>query len=160
MDLTIGDRMVTIDSADHDLVARYRWRVLRGREGRRFYAVAYVPGGSTIYMHRLIADTPPAAETDHVDRNGLNNRRSNLRTSTPSQNRANVVKRSGCSSRFKGVTWDRSRGRWQAKIQLMGRSRSLGRFDDETAAARAYDAAARAAWGEFAWLNFPEVPCG
>ena len=62
----------------------------------------------------------------------------------------------GKTSRFKGVCWDKSKGKWQAGITINRRYIFLGRYADETDAARAYDAAALAAWGEFARLNFPD----
>jgi hypothetical protein len=60
-----------------------------------------------------------------------------------------------CSSRFKGVCWETQTKSWRAKIEIDGKRHSLGRFGDEIAAAQAYDEAARQAWGEYAWLNFP-----
>ena len=60
-----------------------------------------------------------------------------------------------CTSKFKGVCWDKRRGRWVAQCKRDGKS-YLGRFDDELAAAEAYDEAARETWGEHARLNFPD----
>lgn len=143
-----------VDAADLALVEGHRWHLLRGHNGKLY---AYASG--TLYMHRLIAGTQPGYETDHINGDGLDNRRSNLRSATASQNRANMGKPrrprgATPSSAYKGVSWDRSRGRWQAKIQVAGQHRNLGRYDDEAQAARAYDAAAVAAWGDFAAVNF------
>ena len=147
-----------IDRADSDLVAPYPWRLMRGHTGK-FYAYAQTKSGP-VYMHRLIAKTPPGHETDHINGDGLDNRRSNLRVATCSQNLANRWKPrrsdgSSASSRFKGVCWDRSRSKWQAKITVSGHCRNLGRYATEEEAARAYDAVAAATWGVFARLNFP-----
>lgn len=153
------DHCALVDRADRVLVGRYEWRLLRGHNGK-LYAWASVSRKS-IYMHRLILGTPAGLETDHRNGDGLDNRRSNLRTATASQNRANMGKPrrpdgGTHTSRYKGVSWDRSRGKWQAKIHS-GRHINLGRYEAEAEAARAYDAAAVRQWGEYAQLNFPAV---
>lgn len=152
-----GGRFATIDAADVELVSGYRWGCLPTRTGR-FYATANV-GKTKIYMHRLIAGTPAGLATDHINNDGLDNRRANLRRATWTQNIANRPKemtRAGrqVTSRYKGVCWDKEKGKWHARIKD-GRHVFLGRYDSEAEAARAYDAAAFAAWGEFAVLNFP-----
>jgi hypothetical protein len=102
-------------------------------------------------MHRLLI--PGTHEVDHKNGDGLDNRRStNLRPATHQQNNANRAKARG-SSRFKGVSWDRPSRRWYASIRGEGRSRNLGKFDSEVAAARAYNAAAVKFFGEYARLN-------
>lgn len=141
-----------VDSADLALVNDRAWQLLCGHRDKLY---AYAKGE---YMHRLIAETAPGYETDHVNGDGLDNRRSNLRPATASQNRANMGKPrrpDGLShtSQFKGVSWDKDRGRWQSKITVLGKCRNLGRYDAEADAARAYDRAAFEAWGEFAVLN-------
>ena len=96
--------------------------------------------------------------TDHVNGNGLDNRRVNLRPATRSQNGGNRRKAVATGSRFKGVTpYIGHPGRWLAYITLNKSKRHLGIFDDEAVAGRAYDDAARSLFGEFAALNFPEV---
>ncbi len=154
----VGDaHLALVDAGDLERVADYQWRLLRGHNGRLY---AYATG--LVYMHRLVLGTPPGYETDHINGDGLDNRRANLRVASCSQNSANAGKprRPGgepTSSTYKGVSWDRSRSRWQAKIEIDGRCHNLGRYDDEAEAARAYDVAAHVAWGEFARLNFPVV---
>jgi len=107
-------------------------------------------------MHRLIMglgsfqDDP--VYVDHVDGNGLNNHRKNLRIVSHPQNLANTGSRGG-TSKFKGVSWHAEKGRWGAGIMIDGRFKLLGRYDDEEQAALAYNLAAKEAWGEHAHLN-------
>jgi hypothetical protein len=153
--LAIDGETVFVDAADLHIVDGYNWRISRRPNGRA-YARARV-GEQTIYMHRLIDGTPAGMETDHRNGNGLDNRRTNLRTATRVQNSANVPKRrresSRMTSRYKGVSWDRVRGCWRANARIDGRQWFLGRYADEADAARAYNAAALSVWGEFARLN-------
>ena len=153
-------RVALVDDADHDLVMQYRWRIEEDRRPdgslRAVYARAntYRSGRkTTIRMHALLTAWP---QTDHADHDGLNNQRSNLREATGSQNLANQRKfRRECSSRFKGVYWHKQIQKWSAYINVDHRRRQLGCFANEEDAARAYDAAALTAWGEFAYLNLP-----
>ncbi len=94
---------------------------------------------------------------DHINGNGLDCRRCNLRYCTISENNANRMSRKGSSSQFKGVTYDKSRGRWNAAIEIDGKSKAIGRFLNETDAAKAYDAEAYKKYGQYARLNFPEA---
>lgn len=157
--LQIGAYVVRIDKADLELVSRYSWRVIRHPRTGKLYASATV-GRARVMMHRLIAQTPDGLDTDHKDGDGLNNRRSNLRPATRSQNNVNRRKHSShagkpTTSRFKGVHWDSEKCKWRASIKVDGRQIRLGRFDDEIEAARAYDRALVAQWGEYAQVNFP-----
>jgi hypothetical protein len=146
-------RVALVDDDDHELVSQHTWIALRTRRPGVFYAYS----NTQVLMHRLILGCPEF-DADHIDGNGLNNQRHNLRLATRSQNLANMRPRAGGSSRFKGVHWDRVNGRWRAMIQVNGHMRAIGRYSTEEAAARAYDAAALAAWGEFACPNFPGRP--
>jgi hypothetical protein len=96
-------------------------------------------------------NAPTGIEVDHRNHNGLDNRRSNLRLATGHQNQGNRRPQGG-SPRFKGVYLSRSK--WVAQIRFGGSKRYLGRFTVEEDAARAYDAAARLIFGEFACTNF------
>lgn len=149
-------RVAFVDAQDVELVSAYSWHAHVRRNGKT-YARTGRSGGVRIYMHRPILATADGMETDHRDGDGLNNRRANLRVATPSQNRANgpaYRKRATTASRYRGVHW--SRGAWHASIRIAQELRHLGSFSDEDNAARAYDAAALEAWGEFAHLNLPE----
>lgn len=156
--LQVGAHVVLIDRADLELVSRYTWRVIRHPRTGKLYASA-TNSGTRIMMHRLIAQTPEGLDTDHRDGDGLNNCRSNLRPATRSQNNANRRKHSShagkpTTSQFKGVHWDREKRKWRATIRVNGKQKRLGRFDSEIEAAKAYDEALIAQWGEHARPNF------
>jgi len=155
-------RVALVDDADYELVSRYRWHVHEqsrgpGRRPAGPYARAgvYNPADrrtTMILMHILI--TGISTGIDHANANGLDNQRENLRPTGQGLNSANMRPATGKTSRFKGVRRHRE-GKWEARIRIAGRSVYLGIFPVEDDAARAYDMAALAEWGEFARLNFP-----
>jgi hypothetical protein len=101
-------------------------------------------------MHRLISGTPAGMETDHIDGDGLNNRRSNLRFATTSENQRNrVASANNTSGGRKGVNFHRYSGRWRASIQLNGKRRHLGYFDTPDQAHAAYCESAVRLHGDF-----------
>ncbi len=149
-----GTYAALVDAADVPLIAGYNWyRHGNGHGG--WYVRGYATGSPKphrwVYMHQVIA----GSYADHVNGDGLDNRRVNLREATPSQQGANQSARTG-TSQYKGVHWSRAARAWIAKITVNRKQRHLGCYADEAEAARAYDAAARAAWGDYARLNFPE----
>ena len=130
-------------------------RIDRGGKNKLYYAKR--GGGQRalplIYMHQLLLDVPKDKEVDHIDGNGLNNRRSNLRICYHPQNCFNRRKQFNTSSIYKGVYWNKQRHKWQAQIKFEGRRHFLGRFTNEVQAALAYNKAAKKEYGEFATLN-------
>ena len=148
-----------VDDEDYDrVVAAGPWHA--SKRGATYYArhnERKPEGGYRSYsMHQIVLDPSPGLEIDHINGDGLDNRRGNLRAATRSQNNANRNKRSSAtSSRFKGVIFVPAH--WEANINAQGRQHYLGRFDSEEAAARAYDEAAVMLHGEYAKVNFPEV---
>src|SRR5262249_10837113 len=140
-------RVAVIDAADVCRVEGWNWSAVPG--GNTWYAARN--GNRRIKLHQLLMPSPPGMVTDHIDRNGLNCRRSNLRLATALQNSHNREQR-GVSG-FKGVA---SHGaRWRARITVNGQRLHLGAWDNPTDAALAYDAAAARYFGEYAYLNFP-----
>ena len=99
-------------------------------------------------------NAPAGLVVDHIDGNGLNNRKSNLRVCTQAQNSLNSRPRRNSSSRYKGVSFYKRDKIWQAQIFYNFRTINIGRFDDEIEAALAYDRKAAELFGEFAYLNF------
>lgn len=156
--LTRGKATI-IRRSDWGLVAPFTW-CARRRPSGYYDAIGYRRGGGRgsklVLLHRLIMNAPPGVDVDHIDGNTLNNLRSNLRLATRSQNNANQHRRRGGYSQYKGVTFDKNRGLWRAQIKVGGKHIDLGSFRDEIEAARAYDVAALAHFGEFANVNFPD----
>lgn len=149
------DHVALVDAADLGLVNRWKWKPLLGHNSK-VYAVRSTARGA-VYMHRVILRTADGFETDHINGNGLDNRRANLRLATRGQNKANMGKPTvarGSSSRFKGVHRDKRGVKWVAQIRIDGHTTHLGTFERELDAARAYDKAAHSAWGSYAFLNF------
>ena len=151
--LTRG-KYAIVDAADYEWLSQHKW-LANGDEKRGFYAGRRV-GRKLQLMHRLIMNAPPGTVVDHIDGNGLNNRRCNLRICTQKQNSRNSAPSRHSSSRFKGVYYCKRTRKWIATIGYNGRTIHLGSFDDEIEAARAYDRKARELFGEFAYLNFPD----
>ena len=151
-------RVALVEDGDYDFVMQYRWYLRETqRPGRRPwgpYAATSIGREKTVFMHCLIMG---AKGIDHANGNGLDNRRSNLRPATNGQNMRNRRPNINHSSQYKGVQWAPNCGKWRANIKVDGASYTLGFFADEREAAEAYDAAARAAFGEFARPNFPEA---
>jgi hypothetical protein len=147
--LTKG-KFAIFDEADAEMVLRLgRWRTLA--KERTCYATSRAGSPRrTILMHALIAGFKGP---DHVNRNGLDNRRINLRPATASQNTANRGRQSNNTSGYKGVVWGKRISKWIARIQVDGKQTYLGFFDDPVEAAHAYNQAASAAFGEYAELN-------
>ncbi len=150
-------RIALVDDADYDLVMGHRWRIETTTSPSLFYVVTkiYRPDLARYkmtYMHTLLTGWPM---TDHIDHDGLNNQRYNLRPATRAQNMMNKRRQRHSGSRFKGVERLPSRS-YRARIALDGKRLSLGCFDDDVSAALAYDAAALRYFGEFACLNFPD----
>jgi hypothetical protein len=156
--LTQGKATI-VDDDDFAELSRFKWCAMRARG--TFYAVRCdydrerKPKRRLLCMHKSIMGTPRGCETDHVDGDGLNNRRSNLRVVTRGQNAHNHIhKAAGKTSRFRGVCWDRKSGRWHAQMRCAGRRIWSGYFDCEMAAAQAYDDAGFARDPEHFTPNF------
>jgi hypothetical protein len=139
-----------VDAADYKRLNKYRWYATR--RGPTTYATC-IKNGRSVYMHRMIMRPRKGYIVDHIDGNGLNNRRCNLRVCTHQQNQANRGPRGG-SSQFVGVL--RFRNKWQAGIRCQGKFYYLGLFDDEVEAAKARDRKAYELHGSYAYLNFQE----
>lgn len=152
------ERYAKISPQDAELILRYKWRVtstIHGRGNAIFYAYTSSGGrgAKKIKMHRLITNAPDGTHVDHINGDGLDNRRENLRIVTPQMNQANSRKHIVGWSRFKGVSWSAAAKKWRAYINIGRKQTHLGLFDDEITAAQAYDVKAREVFGEHAFTN-------
>ena len=138
-----------VDDEDYDrVVAAGPWHILNGSGDLIYAKHSLRSDGSNqaLRLHRFILNAPAGQQVDHINGDGLDNRRSNLRLATQAQNNANRRSKDGSSSQYKGVCWNKTTGRWAATI-------CLGNFDTEEQAARIYNKFAREVFGEFARLN-------
>ena len=119
-------------------------------DGRRYYAHRL----AWLYVHGQFP--PDDIEIDHENNIKYDNRLSNLRLATRSQNEANSRKRADNTSSYKGVVWHKRNRKWRAQIHKDRKCCFLGHFDDPAEAAKAYDEAAIKQYGDFAYLNFPK----
>lgn len=147
-------RFALVDDADAPLVSMHKWSVQEDHHTAYAKRKTRRPDGRQTpqSMHAFLTGFD---QTDHINGDGLDNRRENLRQASDVNNARNQGKIPGCTSRFKGVD-RRPYGRWRARIRPeSGAHVHLGNFVDEEEAARAYDRAARELFGEFAAVNFP-----
>jgi hypothetical protein len=150
-------QFATVDASDYEWLNQWKWSAWWNKSTRGYYAVRVVRGlggkRSMVWMHRLILGLRPGdgKRGDHREPSEtLNNSRSNLRISTPSQNNCNSRKRSDNTSGFKGVCLEKNSGRWMAVIRISGKQKNLGRFSTPQLAHQAYRKAATEHRGEFA----------
>ena len=149
----------TVDPEDYVGLPKDRWTCYK--KGRSYYTIRHFSknegaGKKCTSMHRLIMRAPAGVIVDHINHNGLDNRKANLRFATIEQNAQNQRKtRTKTSSRFKGVNRAKGPKVWQARIYHNKRSINLGHFSSEVEAAKAYDKAALVYQDKFAILNFP-----
>lgn len=139
--------------SDKDFVWLNQWKWSAEKSKKTMYA-SRRENGKNIRMHRIVLKAEPGAFSDHRDGNGLHNYRSNLRACTPQQNNLNKGKMSnGVTSKYKGVCWDKSSGKFMTKVTVGGKQRIIGRYATEDEAGLSYNAAAIKYHGKFARLN-------
>lgn len=122
----------TVDAEDYNRIVNHKW--CANKIGRTHYAKrAYQIDGKqkTEYMHRVIMGNPPGMEIDHINGNGLDNRKENLRVCTHKQNLSNLKPREHASSKHPGVSMNRLTGKYEAYVNMGGKKKHLGLFQNE-----------------------------
>ena len=147
--LTKG-KVTVVDEDDYEELSKYKWYYHKG------YAVRMLPPDEDkkrkmLFMHIQIIGKVDGLQTDHINRDGLDNRKDNLRHATASQNQWNQGPRKG-TSKYKGVSWSKIENQWCSQIQA-NKKIIIGYFDSETDAAKAYDEKSKELFGDFAYLN-------
>jgi len=141
-------KSLMLDEDDAKLWFDKKWSLSRG------YFIRGL-GRSTVSLHREIMKAGKGVIIDHIDRNTFNNTKDNLRLSNSSLNAVNKTKtKLRCSSKYKGVSWDKAAGKYLAQIRVLGKKCYLGQFVKQEDAARAYDKRAAEVFGSHAVLNF------
>lgn len=141
-------KVAMVDDSDYDYLMKWRWFAQKSKQ------TYYASRNTNIRMHRVIMCTPEGMEVDHINGNGLDNQKYNLRNCTPNQNRINRMSNLNGSSKYKGVSICRKRGKAEANISKNGKNKFIGYFKTEVEAALAYDKKAKELHGEYAKLNF------
>lgn len=144
-----------VDADDAERVLAFNWTATKPSTGNQWYAHRN-DGGRGVRMHRFILgdDCPPIV--DHIDRNGLNNRKSNLRAVSAHESVVNRERMKPTVSGYRGVTLHKPSGLWRASITKNRKVISLRYHDTPEEAARAYDKACRELFGDFCVPNFPD----
>ena len=156
--LTKG-KFAYVDDCDFEILSQFRWRA-KGTHRKRDVWYAVTGASPILRMHRMIMSPPDKLTVDHIDGDGLNNTRANLRVCTQQANSGNAISIS-CSgtSKYRGVSYASIQKNypWRAVIGVDGRAIHIGLFATEEEAAHAYDGIAREWFGDYARLNFPQI---
>jgi hypothetical protein len=143
----VGGVPFTVDEEDAARVSQVRWHVQTKDRTRYVYDRSQKPH---VTLHRFLLTPPEDLEVDHIDGNGLNNSRANLRACSRAENARNRGIPKNNTSGFKGVGWHKRQGAWRAVITLHGKQTHIGYFDTPEEAHAAYVQAAKKLHGEFA----------
>jgi len=150
--LTQG-QVALIDDEDYELVSQYKWCARWNHNTKSYYAVTNIRKSdgtrTTLQMHRLIMDAKKGEEVDHINHDTLDNRKSELRLCTRSENGRNRGAQENNTSGYKGVYWHKPMGKWCAAIKLKGKRIYLGYFQTPEEAHSAYCKAAQELHGDF-----------
>ena len=147
------NKFTVVDDEDYEYLNQWKW--CSKDYISTFYAGRKQDSHTTILMHRVIMDCPSNKYVDHIDGDGLNNQKSNLRVCSNSENGRNRGKQSNNKSGYKGVSIHNRGNKFRAQIKAEGKLIHLGVFETAEDAAKVYDQKALELHGEFSVLNFP-----
>jgi hypothetical protein len=151
------DKYAIVDDNMFEYLNQWKWTATH--KDKRWYAVRQEGGRifhTRYYMHSVIMNSSQGMEVDHINKDGLDNRRENLRIATRTENNQNRDKNKNNTSGYKGVSWNNEKGKYRAYIVANYKQIFLGNFKNIEDAAVAYDKAAIEYFGQFASLNFKE----
>lgn len=150
------EQVSIVDDDDFEYLSQWKWFAKWNASSRGFYACRSERRNGksgTVWMHRQIMQAEWPTRVDHVNRQGLDNRRSNLRLATAAQNNQNARLREDSTSGIRGVNWRKDSRKWRARIAVEGKKITIGLFDKIEDAKAAYAEAARKYHGEFACIQ-------
>jgi hypothetical protein len=149
-----GKHIVLIDDLDYNLIKDFKLSVAK-RKYTFYVTVSFGKISKQKLLHRYLLNLNNRNQmVDHVNGNGLDNRRENLRIFKNNQNTRNAGKhKTNSSSKYKGVSWCNTRNKWEANIKVNYKKKFLGYFESEIEAAKKYNIAAIKYFGEFARIN-------
>ena len=151
--LTKG-KVALVDNEDYDYVSQYKWHAIKRKCVWYASRVMYRQGKPKhVFLHAFLMNPQDGLQVDHIDGDGLNCTRANMRLCTPAENTRNRRRPITNTSGYKGVSWHKLRGKWIAWIGVNGKNKYLGLFESKDEAAQAYNEAASLHYGEFARLN-------
>lgn len=152
IELTQG-KYAIVDAEDADRVSVHLWNAYISQTGIWYAKNSSTPRES---LHRFILEPPSHMIVDHINGDGLDCRKMNMRLVDKRGNGLNCKRRGTNKSGFRGVCWEKRRGTWRVTAKPFGKQIHVGEFDDVIEAAKAYDALMRSAVGNLARYNFPE----
>lgn len=150
-----GGKVIKLDNEDYE---KYKFKKM-WMGGSSSPSVQICKNNKKYYLHRLIMNCPKNYVVDHINRDTLDNRKSNLRICKNKENLRNRISNKG-NSKYKGVSFDKTRNKWYACIRYNNKTYNLGRYKTEKEAGKVYDKQAKIFFKEYARLNFPKKVIG